>query len=161
LATVTQDREHRAAITRHQRDVLHGEIRTCVLDTGRFGDLSTALERGEGAQARDVWTSMADAARLLDQIGWDKGSDRDVYTLTVDDAIARFARWLLEQTEGCLSEHAQMFAGVRAGEDPWGPRDYPEAGTLELDFADLRDLADRDLEVAAACRAILRPIDTD
>lgn len=157
MATANASRS--VSISREQRDALHCEIREYVLHPDPFGDLHSELERGHGAEAREYWVRMALGARLLDQIGWDKQADRDVYTIAIDDDLVGFVRWRDEQTQGCLAEHAGVVAEVRDGKDPWAHPGYPREGSLEEDVAFARSQADRDLEVVAACHAILDQVD--
>ncbi len=145
-------------ISRDQRDALHSEIRTYILDDGGYlGDFANALRsRGHGFDARERWAQMSIAARILDAIGWDLTSDRDTYTLPMDSQLAEFARWRLMETKACLTENAEGLAEIRAGHDP-AARYVGErpAGALELERQDMLDRADNDLAVVGACLAIL------
>jgi hypothetical protein len=113
-------------ITRAQRDAIHHEIRNYALSEGPLGDFQSSIENaGHGADAQRYWAQIACAARVLEQIGWDKRSDRDTYTLAIDHELAEWVRWRLDETEGTLAEHAQAFTEVHAGGDPWWDRRGP------------------------------------
>ena len=145
-------------ISRDQRDALHREIRTYILDgNGYLGDFANALQiAGDGFNARERWAQMAIAARILDAIGWDLTSDRDTYTLAMDSQLAEFVRRRLVETEACLAGSAKHLAEIRAGQDPWSPPGEPRsAASIEPDRQDTLELADNDLAVVGACRAIL------
>ena len=129
-------------ITRDQRDALHGEIRDYCLETSVLGDLHRCLDcAGNGRMAQEMWPRIATAARVLDQIGWDRCAARETYTLTVDEGIADWVRDRLEQTEDCLARFADTLVRARVEREP--------------DLDEGRALADRDLEVIGTYHAIL------
>lgn len=142
-------------ITREQRDALRREVCDFELHEPDF-DRHLATP-GAGVEARERWQRMTRAARLLDDLGWDVESDRDVYTLTMDrDDLERLIRHRLKDTEATLVDHAEAFAEIRAGKDPWSrPGDRRDERSMQAAVEDLREIADRDLEVVGACRAIL------
>lgn len=145
-------------VTREQRDALHQEIRQYEMDGGTLEDIGLCIRWGREAEARERWQRVVFLGRLLDDLGWGLQGERDSYALTVDArALEEWARYRLEQTEGCLREYAKTFAEVRAGRDPWAPRDDDDS-TLEDDLDQTRRLADADLEAAGACQAILRQL---
>jgi hypothetical protein len=145
-------------ITREQRDAIHYEIRNYALSEGPLGDFRRCIEHaGYGADAERYWAQITCAARVIEQIGWDKRGDRCTYTIAIDHELSEWVRWRLDETEGTLSEHAQAFDEVRAGGDPWWDRrgERRAQASIEVNVAELRDLADTDLAVVSACRAIL------
>ncbi len=121
----SHDDDATVTLTREQRDALHGEITGFIFDdAGNLGDFHYSLIiPGRGFDARERWAKMSCTARILDAIGWDRTSDRDTYTITVDNEIAEWVRWRLAETEATLSGHSETFLDVRAGRDPfaWEP----------------------------------------
>jgi hypothetical protein len=56
-------------LNRLQRDAMYDFI---VSDLAEVGNLAVALEAGEVKRAEDLRRNFDQAARLLDQIGWEK-----------------------------------------------------------------------------------------
>lgn len=134
-------------ISRDAREALYDELKLEL--SGALGDIASSLKHGHGEKVRDLRENAERAFRLLDDLGWDRDDDRSVYRLTMRaDELAIYARWRIEQTEGCLRDYSREFAEIAAGGDPWaGPEGKYVAG--------LWALADRDLDVIGACRSIL------
>lgn len=149
-----------ATLTREHRDALHREIREYELAApGQLGDFAGYLQGGDGAGARESWQRAARAARLLDDLGWDIEADRDTYAITMNRGdLECLIRHRLEQIEACLREHAQTLAEAGAGRDPWARYRHLGAPPLEEELAEVRSYVDRDLDVVAACHAVLEQL---
>lgn len=79
-------------LTRAQRDVIFEEIEF-VFESAR--DLSFMLEHGaesicDRIYARDLISRLGIASRILDQLSWRPGGDRDSYLLEVDAEVDSF-----------------------------------------------------------------------
>jgi hypothetical protein len=119
-----------------QRDAVYGFV---VSDLADAGSLAAALEAGEAKRAEWLRRNFEQAARLLDQIGWEKTGSRQRYVVelgdadvlalfgrlherasrVIDDAISEFARAMLADAF-CVAEVASRTLGGE-GEPPLRP----------------------------------------
>ncbi len=117
-------------LNRAQRNAVYGFI---VSDLAEAGDLALVLAADEINRARWLRRNFEQAARLLDQIGWEKVGSRERYEVelgdadvlalfgrlherasrVIDDAISEFARAMLSDAF-CVAEVAsRTLAGQR------------------------------------------------
>lgn len=124
-APLPRSRAGVATIDRSQRAVLYTAL---VRDLARVGTLAV---HARGASARDDCAAhIADAARLLDDLGWDPDDPRASFPLTVP---ARTLTAIVRRIHACAADR------LRA----------PHASFAQ---------AERDLRVCAACRALLEQL---
>ncbi len=117
-------------LDRAQRDAVYGFV---VSDLAEVGGLAAALEASEITRAQWLRRNFVQAARVLDQIGWEKVGSRERYEVQlgdadvcalfgrlherasqlIDDAISEFARAMLADAY-CMAEVARRMLG---GED--------------------------------------------
>ena len=120
-------------LDRAQRDAVYGFV---VSDLTEVGGLAGALEASEFNRAQWLRRNFDQAARLLDQIGWEKMGTRERYEVqlgdadvlalfgrlhervsrVIDDAISEFARAMLADAY-CVAEVARQTLGGE-GEAP-------------------------------------------
>ncbi len=120
-------------LDRAQRDAVYGFV---VSDLAEAGDLALVLAADEIKRAEWLRRNFEQAARLLDQIGWEKVgsrqryevrlSDADVLALfgrlherasrVIDDAISEFARAILADAFRVAEVASQTLGGL--GEPP-------------------------------------------
>jgi hypothetical protein len=149
-----EDGQTAVTLGRVERDAIYREI-DCELG-GALGDLALFIGRGDGEKVRYMRVNAERAFRLLDDIGWDLLDVRETYPLRLPAGeLATYARWRIEQTEGCLRVDAPSLATAASGVDPWQAYRPTMGGSVEEDVAQLRESVDRDLDVIAACRSIL------
>jgi hypothetical protein len=93
---------------RVQRDALYGFV---VCDLAEVGHLAVALEEDEVLRARQLREHFDQAARLLDQIGWERLGNLDCYEVVLEDRDARalFER-LRERAVGAINDAMSEFA---------------------------------------------------
>lgn len=126
-------------LTRVHRDAIFDEI-DYVFESGR--DLPFMLEHGaystcDRHEARDLIWRLQVAARLLDQLGWQRNGDRESYVLEVDAGIDRFAARIESYALVALEDNRR---GLLEGDD-------------EI-RATARRLIDIDLDALKAARVI-------
>jgi hypothetical protein len=120
-------------LDRAQRDAVYGFV---VSDLAEVGGLAGALEASEVNRAQWLRRNFEQAARVLDQIGWEKVGSRERYEVkmcdadvlglfrrlherasrVIDDAISEFARTMLADAY-CVAEVARRTLGGE-GEAP-------------------------------------------
>ncbi len=119
-------------LTRWHRDATHREIRQFGLDRGVLNDFRLALEQNRVDDAREIGARIVCCMRLLNQIGWANESDRDTYTVAIDNDLAARFKYRLAETTSALAETRETFGASEA---------------------------DSDLEFVAACYAILNTLE--
>ena len=120
-------------LDRAQRDAVYGFV---VSDLAEIGGLAAALEASEIKRAQWLRRNFEQAARLLDQLGWEKVGSQQRYEVElgdaevvalfgrlherasrlIDDAVSEFARAMLSDAF-CVAEVASRTLG-RVGEPP-------------------------------------------
>ena len=120
-------------LDRAQRDAVYGFV---VSDLAEVSNLVAALDAGEVKRAEWLRRNFDQAARLLNQIGWEKVGSRERYEVqlgdadvlalfgrlhervsrVIDDAISEFARAMLADAY-CVAEVARRTLGGE-GEAP-------------------------------------------
>jgi hypothetical protein len=120
-------------LDRAQRDAVYGFV---VSDLAEVGGLAAALEASEVKRAEWLRRNFDQAARVLDQIGWEKVGSRERYEVqlgdadvlalfgrlherasrVIDDAISEFARAMLADAF-CVAKVASRTLGGQ-GEPP-------------------------------------------
>jgi hypothetical protein len=95
-------------LNRVQRDAVYGFV---VADLAEVGNLAAALEAGEVNRAQWLRRNFDQAARLLDQIGWEKTASRQRYEVELSDAevLALFGR-MHERASTLINEAVSEFA---------------------------------------------------
>ncbi len=101
-------------LDRAQRDAVYGFL---VSDLAEVGTLVAALEAGEVKRAEWLRRNFEQAARLLDQIGWEKVGSRQRYEVQLGDAdvLALFGR-LHERASRVIDEAVSEFARAMLGD---------------------------------------------
>jgi hypothetical protein len=90
-------------INRSQRDAIYEEV---VLDLHGIGDIAIALDGDDYDIARRYRRRFEDDMRLLDDIGWEPGQDREEYELTMPaDDLARLVGYFSKMLGASLREH--------------------------------------------------------
>jgi len=116
-------------LDRAQRNAVYDFV---VSDLAEVGNLAFALESGETRRAEDLRRNFDQAARLLDQIGWEKSDSRQRYEVemgdadvlalfgrlherasqVIDDAVTEFARTMLADAFCVVNLANRTFGGV-------------------------------------------------
>jgi hypothetical protein len=95
-------------LDRAQRNAVYDFV---VSDLAEVGNLAVALETGEVKRAERLRRNFDQAARLLDQIGWEKHGSRQRYEVELGDAdvLALFGR-LHERASQVIDDAVTEFA---------------------------------------------------
>jgi putative protein kinase ArgK-like GTPase of G3E family len=115
-------------ITRAQREALYQEMLT---DLSGVGDIYITLNAGNGDGARRLWQRFDAELRLLDQLGWDAADPREQVAVDLrPGSLVRVLAHMQERAEHTVSEEL-------------------------ADRDENRAIAQRAVEVLAACRSVL------
>jgi hypothetical protein len=98
-------------LDRAQRDAVYGFV---VSDLAETGGLAAALEASEIKRAQWLRRNFEQAARLLDQIGWEKVGSQQRYEVELGDAevVALFGR-LHERASRLIDDAVSEFARAK------------------------------------------------
>jgi hypothetical protein len=126
-------------LTRAHRDAIFEEI-GFAFDAAR--DLPLMLEHGayniyDRREARDVIWRLEVAARLLDQLGWERDGNREGYVLEVDEDVDRFVARIESYALAALADNRR---GLLEGNEEIRAR--------------VRRLIDTDLDALEAARVV-------
>lgn len=135
-------------LDRYQRDLIRRELDT---DMGGIGDLSIVAEYGNREYLLHLRRKYHEAMWLLDDLGWERVSDRDEFYVTLP--VERFRAWLNEASEGLRESIKELSAIFTEGSlyttDP---------DELEVLKADRRELIDEYMDREAVCRDVLEAV---
>jgi hypothetical protein len=101
-------------LDRAQRNAVYG---FAVSDLAEIGGLTAALEAGEVKRPEWLRRNFDQAARLLDQIGWEQTGSRERYEVQLSDAdvLALFGR-LHERASRVIDDAISEFARAMLGD---------------------------------------------